>query len=187
MLEWSMWSRGLKQRTEWVRVVVGWRVGGVRPLWHSVPKPTQVKVPKGTKARDVVCVISKGHLMLKLKGAEEALLDGDFPLDARNGQEVWEKVRADECYWNLSDAEDGALVSIYLEKEREAWWKAALHGEDEIDTTQVRGAAAGVVWSHGDGEGADGDGRGRGGGGFGVQWIMRQEYRAGRGGYTAEG
>jgi len=96
-----------------------------------------VKVPKGTKARDVVCVISKGHVSLKLKGAKEALLDGDFPLDARNGQEVWEKVRADECYWNLSEAEENAVVSIYLEKERETWWKAALEGDAEIDTTKV--------------------------------------------------
>ena len=28
-------------------------------------------------------------------------------------------------------------VSIYLEKERETWWKSALNGHDEIDTTQV--------------------------------------------------
>jgi len=48
-------------------------------------------------------------------------------------------VRTDECYWNLSEDAQGdhSNVSIYLEKERETWWKSALHGEEEIDTTKV--------------------------------------------------
>jgi len=52
---------------------------------------------------------------------------------------VWEKVRADECYWNLQPAEGGRppRVSVYLEKERESWWKSAVDGADEIDTSQV--------------------------------------------------
>ena len=37
----------------------------------------------------------------------------------------------------LSRAASLAQVNIYLEKEREAWWKSALHGDAEIDTTQV--------------------------------------------------
>jgi hypothetical protein len=28
-------------------------------------------------------------------------------------------------------------VCVYLEKERESWWKSAVHGDAEIDTTQV--------------------------------------------------
>ena len=48
-------------------------------------------------------------------------------------------MRADECYWNLQPAEGGRppRVSVYLEKERESWWKSAVHGDAEIDTTQV--------------------------------------------------
>mmetsp|Transcript_18974 Transcript_18974/g.45501 ORF Transcript_18974/g.45501 Transcript_18974/m.45501 type:complete len:339 (+) Transcript_18974:37-1053(+) len=97
------------------------------------------RVPKGTKARDVVCVIGKSHLLLKLKGEATPILDGDYPCDKRNGNEIWEKVRTDECYWNLSEDAQGdhSNVSIYLEKERETWWKSALHGEEEIDTTKV--------------------------------------------------
>lgn len=28
-------------------------------------------------------------------------------------------------------------MCVYLEKERESWWKSAVHGDAEIDTTQV--------------------------------------------------
>ena len=96
-----------------------------------------VPVPAGTKARDVVCVISKGHLRVGLKGGDP-VIDADFPLDDRNGQQVWEKVRADESYWNLGKASgEGEVVTVYLEKEREAWWKSAVAGGAEIDTQQV--------------------------------------------------
>ena len=98
----------------------------------------QVPMPEGTRARDVVCTISKSHLLVQLKG-QEAVIDADFPCDARNGQEIWEKVRADECYWNLQPGTGGRApqVAVYLEKERECWWKSALHGAAEIDTTKV--------------------------------------------------
>jgi hypothetical protein len=94
-------------------------------------------VPAGTRARDVVCTIGRSHVMLKLKGSAEALIDADYPCDARNGQEVWERVKSSDCYWNLGEAHGTHCVSIYLEKERESWWKSAVHGGEEIDTTQV--------------------------------------------------
>ena len=56
----------------------------------------------------------------------------------RNGNEIWEKVRADESYWNLGVFEGKPCVSIYLEKERESWWKSAIAGDKEIDTQQVQ-------------------------------------------------
>ena len=98
----------------------------------------QVPMPEGTRARDVECTISKSHLVVKLKG-QDAVIDADYPCDARNGQEIWEKVRADECYWNLQPGTGGRApqVAVYLEKERECWWKSALHGAEEIDTTKV--------------------------------------------------
>ncbi|KAL3929511.1 MAG: hypothetical protein SGPRY_001932 [Prymnesium sp.] len=80
--------------------------------WEQTINDVTINVPKGTKARDVICVIGKSHLMLKLKGETAPILDADFPCDARNGKEIWEK-------------------------ERETWWKSALHGEEEIDTTKV--------------------------------------------------
>ena len=94
-------------------------------------------VPAGTRARDVVCVISKTHLSLKLRGAEKPIIDGEFPCDARNNQTVWEKVRADESYWNVGEVDGVLAVTVYLEKDREAWWKSAIEGDAGIDTTKV--------------------------------------------------
>jgi len=96
----------------------------------------QVPVPEGTRARDVVCIITKSRLTLKLRGSEP-IIDGDYPCDARNGKEIWEKVRADECTWSLGHVSGKPCVSVYLEKERESWWKSALHGGIEIDTQKV--------------------------------------------------
>jgi hypothetical protein len=92
-----------------------------------------VPVPAGTKSRDIACVIGRGHLRLQLNGQPSPLLDSDYPCDDRNGQCVWEQVKPAQCFWNLSDAK----CTIYLEKERECWWKSALHGHLEIDTTKV--------------------------------------------------
>ena len=98
----------------------------------------QAPVPAGTRARDVVCVIGRSHLTLKLKGADAPIIDADFPCDARNGQEIWERVKAAESYWNVGEVKGKQLcVSVYLEKERESWWKSAVHGGEEIDTTKV--------------------------------------------------
>ena len=94
-------------------------------------------VPSGTSARDVVCVIGRSHLTLKLKGTSDALIDADYPCDARNGQEIWERVKTNECYWSLGESRGAPCVCIYLEKERECWWKSAVHGAEEIDTTKV--------------------------------------------------
>lgn len=94
-------------------------------------------VPAGTRARDVICTIGRSHLMLKLKGASEPLIDAKYPCDARNGQEIWERVKSSDCYWNLGEAHGTHCVSVYLEKDRESWWKSAVDGDEEIDTTKV--------------------------------------------------
>mmetsp|Transcript_788 Transcript_788/g.2288 ORF Transcript_788/g.2288 Transcript_788/m.2288 type:complete len:349 (-) Transcript_788:219-1265(-) len=96
-----------------------------------------VPVPAATRARDVVCVITKQRLSARLRGSEEALVDGRFPCDARNGQEVWESVKVDESTWSLGESAGGMCLSVYLEKSRESWWASALHGDAEIDTTKV--------------------------------------------------
>ena len=94
-------------------------------------------VPEGTRPRDIVCTIGRAHLLLTLRGAAAPIIDADFPCDARNGQEVWEKVKTVDSYWNLADLRGKPCVCVYLEKEREAWWKSAVHGASEIDTTKV--------------------------------------------------
>jgi len=92
-----------------------------------------VPLPPGTRAKDIVCTIGRRHLTLAVKGAAAPVLDADYPCDDRNNQKVWERVKLDSCFWNLVDGK----CQIYLEKERECWWKSALHGDVEIDTTKV--------------------------------------------------
>ena len=46
-------------------------------------------------------------------------------------------MRTSESYWNVAQHKGELCVCVYLEKDREAWWKSAVHGDDEIDTTKV--------------------------------------------------
>ena len=46
-------------------------------------------------------------------------------------------MRSADCYWNLTESRGEPCVCVYLEKERESWWKSALHGHTEIDTQKV--------------------------------------------------
>lgn len=94
-------------------------------------------VPDGTRGHEVQCDIGKGHLTLGLKKSAVPIVDANFPCDARNGTEHWEKVRTSESYWNLGQVGGQLCISVYLEKERESWWNAAVHGGGEIDTTKV--------------------------------------------------
>ena len=97
----------------------------------------QVPVPHETAKVDIICDITRSKLRLKLRNQPDPLIDGKFPCDDRNGKQVWEQVRADECTWSLAHADDIAVISIYLEKARESWWKSVLEGDEQIDTTKV--------------------------------------------------
>mmetsp|Transcript_25354 Transcript_25354/g.65502 ORF Transcript_25354/g.65502 Transcript_25354/m.65502 type:complete len:352 (-) Transcript_25354:364-1419(-) len=92
-----------------------------------------VPLPAGTRSRDILCVIGRRHLKLQLKGGDVPVLDDDYPCDDRNNQCIWEQVKTEQSFWNFADGK----CTIYLEKERESWWKSALHGHVEIDTTKV--------------------------------------------------
>ncbi|KAG8468146.1 hypothetical protein KFE25_007198 [Diacronema lutheri] len=92
-----------------------------------------VPLPTGTRSRDITCSIGRRHLRLDVRGRGEPVLDADYPCDDRNGQCIWEQVKTEQSFWNFNDGK----CTIYLEKERECWWKSALHGDVEIDTTAV--------------------------------------------------
>jgi len=92
-----------------------------------------VPLPPGTRSKDISCSIRRGHVRLDVRGVPEPVLDDDYPCDDRNNQCVWEQVKPEQSFWNFGDGK----VTIYLEKERESWWKSALHAHAEIDTTKV--------------------------------------------------
>jgi hypothetical protein len=59
-----------------------------------------------------------------IKGCDEPVLDG----------ELSEKVKVDDSFWNVEDAE---YLNINLEKMEEKIWKTILVGDEEIDPKTV--------------------------------------------------
>lgn len=92
-----------------------------------------VPLPANTRSRDISVSIGRGRLKLEVAGLGAAVLDAAFPCDDRNGQCIWEQVKPAQSFWNFNDGK----CAVYLEKERECWWKSALHGDVEIDTSAV--------------------------------------------------
>lgn len=83
-----------------------------------------VKVPEGTRAKQVSVVIKKKHLTVGLKG-ETPIVDG----------ELTEAVAVDDCLWTV---EDTKIVQLTLEKEKGGtWWKSVIVGEQEVDTRKI--------------------------------------------------
>lgn len=94
--------------------------------WTQTLKEVNVniKVPRGTKSRFVICEIKKNHLKVGLKG-QPAIIDGD----------LYQSVKVDDCYWSIEDQE---VISILLTKHNQMeWWKCVTKGEPEIDTQKV--------------------------------------------------
>ncbi|PKU85640.1 protein BOBBER 1 [Dendrobium catenatum] len=94
--------------------------------WTQTLKEVNVniKVPRGTKSRFVICEIKKNHLKVGLKG-QPAIIDGD----------LFQSVKVDDCYWSIEDQE---IISLLLTKQNQMeWWKCVTKGEPEIDTQKV--------------------------------------------------
>ena len=84
-----------------------------------------VKVPQGTRGKQITCDIKTNHFKLKL--LDEILLNGKFERD----------VIIDDSFWTLNLDDKDPIIVINLEKRNETWWKSILEGEPEIDTTKV--------------------------------------------------
>ncbi len=84
----------------------------------------QLKLPAGTRARQVVVIIKTKQLKVMIKGSDDPILDG----------ELSEKVKVDDSFWNV---EDNEFLNINLEKMEEKIWKTILVGDEEIDPKTV--------------------------------------------------
>lgn len=83
-----------------------------------------VPVPVGTRSRDLSVDIGKKRLRVALKGGA-TLVEG----------ELYKPIKVDDSFWTL---EDGREVVISLQKENGMeWWKCAIAGDPEIDTSKV--------------------------------------------------
>lgn len=84
----------------------------------------QIKIPSGTRAREVICDIKNKHLKVMIKGQEKPIIDG----------ELYEKVVVEDSLWSIEDQE---YLTINLEKMAEHIWKTVIIGDDEIDPKSV--------------------------------------------------
>ncbi|CAM9205692.1 unnamed protein product [Chrysoparadoxa australica] len=87
-----------------------------------------IPVPEGIKARDLSIVIGKSKLKVAIKG-QPPIIDGEF----------YKGVIVDDSFWTLEANQDGKEIAIALQKENQMeWWKCAIKGDPEIDTTKVQ-------------------------------------------------
>ena len=84
----------------------------------------QVKLPKGTTARQIICMIKSDYLKVMVKGADEPILDG----------KLYGKVKSEESFWNV---EDNEYLNINFEKMGEKIWTTVMAGDNEIDPKKV--------------------------------------------------
>mmetsp|Transcript_14115 Transcript_14115/g.18855 ORF Transcript_14115/g.18855 Transcript_14115/m.18855 type:complete len:328 (+) Transcript_14115:33-1016(+) len=89
----------------------------------------QVPIPANIKSRDLAIDIGRKHLKVQIKGQDKPLIDADF----------FQKVVVEECFWTLEeDAAGNKEIVISLQKDNKMeWWKQAIQGDPEIDTTKV--------------------------------------------------
>ncbi|KAG6814075.1 hypothetical protein H0H92_003122 [Tricholoma furcatifolium] len=83
-----------------------------------------VPVTKGTRARDLVILISKKRLSVGIKG-QDKILDGELCMD----------IKVEDSTWTL---EDNQTILIHLEKvNKERWWENVLTHHPKIDTRKI--------------------------------------------------
>jgi len=96
--------------------------------WTQTLEEVELRVPLPTpcRARDLLVEIGKKKLKVQLKGASEALVDGD--LDA--------EVKVEDCIWNLEDRRS-VLLSLYKVNQM-SWWSRLVKTDPEINTKKVQ-------------------------------------------------
>lgn len=104
--------------------------GGVGPnyLWSQTLTEVTIyiAVETGIRGKDVKCTIATKSIILSIK--DVVILEGE-----------WEdNIKREESTWiiNLSDGNAPEIV-ITLDKARKTWWKHAIVGHPEIDTSKV--------------------------------------------------
>lgn len=106
--------------------------GGIGPNYYWTQTlqdaTVYVDVPEGTRGKDIRCEIRAKSMVLAAHGA--VLLEGEFE----------DPVRVDESMWTINISSSGTQppqVVVTLDKTRKTWWKYALVGHPEIDTSKV--------------------------------------------------
>ena len=86
-----------------------------------------IDVPVKLKARDLKIAIASKHLKVEYP-SNQVIIDGELEFN----------VRIDESMWILNSSNDyDAQIVITLDKVQKTWWKYAIVGDPEIDTSKV--------------------------------------------------
>ena len=80
-----------------------------------------VRLPPGASARSVVCTVGGGRACIGLRGGDAPLLDG----------ELWGAISG--SVWSV----EAGVLSLELDKARNAYWPCALVGDPEVDVTAL--------------------------------------------------
>ena len=96
--------------------------------WTQTLEEVELRVPLPTpcRARDLVVDIGKKKLKVQLKGASEALVDGELEAE----------VKVEDCIWNLEDRRS-VLLSLY-KVNKMSWWSRLVKTDPEINTKKVQ-------------------------------------------------
>ena len=86
----------------------------------TVTVPSDVPI----RSRDVVCTITKTHLLVQIKGVTK--IDGDLHKAVKVGDSCW-----------LIDNQRAVVVELAKTKTME-WWSCAIQGDEEIDTKKIK-------------------------------------------------
>mmetsp|Transcript_33231 Transcript_33231/g.86099 ORF Transcript_33231/g.86099 Transcript_33231/m.86099 type:complete len:209 (-) Transcript_33231:142-768(-) len=97
-----------------------------RYTWTQTLGAVEVSIPvrPGTKSKQCVVEMGVSKCKVGLKG-EPPIIEG-----------LWkDKIRPDECMWNLVD---NKLIVLTLEKhDQMKWWSCCIQGDPEIDTKKI--------------------------------------------------
>ena len=96
--------------------------------WTQTLEEVELRVPLPTpcRARDLLVDIQKKKLKVQLKGASEALVDGELEAE----------VKVEDCIWNLEDRRS-VLFSLY-KVNKMSWWSRLVKTDPEINTKKVQ-------------------------------------------------
>ncbi|KAJ9060510.1 hypothetical protein DSO57_1030165 [Entomophthora muscae] len=99
---------------------------GPNYTWRQTLKDVEIVIPvkAGTRARDLSILFLNKKIKVAYKAGGDVLLEG----------ELYNKVRVDDCTWNIDDSS----IVIFLEKfSTIEWWDCVVLGHPTIDVSKI--------------------------------------------------
>jgi HSP20 family molecular chaperone IbpA len=84
-----------------------------------------IPCPPGTNKRTITVTFKPSHLLVRFKGQEKPIIDGD----------LHKRVKAEDSTWYL---EDGKLRIELPKVKTDEWWSCVCVGDAQIDTSKIK-------------------------------------------------